>query len=82
MSDVKKNLIFGRLLDIHGFKMIFQSHKVSLIKNDMCVRKGYVKDGLRKLNAIDVRSIVMTNVKSKAMNKTDFSTYLLESSNF
>ena len=54
--------------------MVFESDRVVLFKNGMYVGKGYVNNGLFKLN-------VMT-VKPKINNKASSSAYLLESSNF
>ena len=52
---------------------MFESNKFILSKSGMCVGKGYVNDGIWKLN-------VMTIIKSN-MNKESTSTYMLESSN-
>ncbi|CAM8943434.1 unnamed protein product [Rhodiola kirilowii] len=70
VPDVRKNLVSGTLLTSHGFKMVFESQKVVLSKNGMYVGRGYVKDGMWKLNVIAINSI----------NKNS-SAYLLESSN-
>ena len=71
--EIRKNLVSGSLLNKHGFRMVFESDKVVLSKNGMYVGKGYVTDGLFKLN-------VMT-VKPKNINKVNNSSaYLLESS--
>ena len=53
--------------------MVFESDRVVLSKNEMYVGKGYVNDGLFKLN-------VMT-LKPTINNKAISSAYLLESSN-
>ena len=52
---------------------MFESNKFILSKSGMYVGKGYVNDGIWKLN-------VMTIIKS-SMNKESTSTYMLESSN-
>ena len=52
--------------------MVIESQKVILSKNGMFVGKGYVKDGMFKLNVIAIKN---------AMNKEKSSTYILESSN-
>ena len=57
----------------HGFKLVFESNKFVLSKRGMYVRKGYMNDGMWKLN-------VMTIIKS-SMNKTSTFVYMLESSN-
>ena len=73
VPEIRKNLVSGSLLNKHGFRMVFESDKVVLLKNGMYVGKGYVNDGLFKLN-------VMT-VKPKINNETSSSAYLLESFN-
>ena len=74
VPEIRKNLVSGLLLNKHGFKMVFEADKVVVSKSGKFVRKGYVSNGLFKLN-------VMT-VKPKIMNKTNASfVYVLESSN-
>ena len=69
-----KNLISGSLLNKHGFRMVFEAEKVVVSKSRMFVRKGYVSNGLFKLNVMIV--------KPKIINKTNASfVYVLESSN-
>ena len=60
----------GSMLNKHGFRMVFESDKVILSKSRMYVGKGYVTDGLFKLN---VMTIIDKDNKS--------SVCLLESSN-
>ncbi|WJZ90328.1 hypothetical protein VitviT2T_009480 [Vitis vinifera] len=73
VPEIRKNLVSGSLLNNHGFRLVFESNKVVLSKSGMYVGKGYISDGMWKLN-------VMTIIKSN-MNKTSTSTYMLESSN-
>nr|AAK70407.1 pol polyprotein [Citrus x paradisi] len=73
VPEIRKNLVSGSLLNKHGFRMVFESDMVVLSKNGMYVGKGYVNDGLFKLN-------VMT-LKPTINNKATSSAYLLESSN-
>ena len=68
-----KNLVFGSLLNSHGFRLVFELNKFVSSKSGMYVRKGYMSDDMWKLN-------VMTIIKSD-MNKASTSTYILESSN-
>ena len=72
IPEICKNLVFGSLLNNHG-QMVFESDKFFLSKRGMYVRKGYMSDGMWKLN-------VMTIIKSN-MNKVSSSAYMLESSN-
>ena len=69
----RMNLVSGSFLSKNGFRLVFESDKFVLTKNGMYVRKGYMSDGLVKLN-------VMTIVPSIINNNTS-SAYLLESSN-
>ena len=73
VPEIRKNLVSGSLLNNHGFRLVFDSNKVVLSKSGMYVGKGYMSDGMWKLN-------VMTIIKSN-MNKASTSTYMLESSN-
>lgn len=74
VPDIRKNLVSGSLLSKNGFKLVFVSDKFVLTKNDMYVGKGYVKDGLFKMN-------VLTVVSNATINKTSSSVYILESCN-
>ena len=71
--NVRKNLVSGSLLSKNGFKLVFVSDKFVLSKNEMYVGKGYLSDGLFKLN-------VITIVTKVDLNKVA-SSYVLESSN-
>ena len=62
VPDVHKNLVSGYLLSKNGFKLVFVSDKFVLSKNEMYVGKGYLSDGLFKLN-------VMTVVTKDDLNK-------------
>ena len=73
VPNVHKNLVSGSLLSKNGFKLVFVSDKFVLSKNEMYVGKGYLSDGLFKLN-------VMTVVTKDDLNKVAYS-YVLESSN-
>ena len=73
VPEIHKNLVFGSLLSNHGFRLVFKSNKFVLSKSGMYVGKGYMSDGMWKLN-------VMTIIKSN-MNKASTSTYILKSSN-
>lgn len=75
VADIRKNLVSGSLLSKNGFKMVFESDKFVLTKSGMFVGKGYLCDGLFKMN-------VMTIVtKDENNNKVASSSYLLESCN-
>ena len=57
VPKIRKNLVFGSLLNSHGFWLVFELDKFVLSKSRMYVRKGYMSDGMWKLN-------VMTIIKS------------------
>ncbi|XXG54031.1 hypothetical protein AAC387_Pa03g2009 [Persea americana] len=70
VPDIRKNLVSGSLLSKKDFKLVFESNKFVLTKSGMYMGKGYMSDGLFKMN-------VMTIVP----NKKNSSAYMLESSN-
>ena len=72
LLEIRKNLVSGSLLNKHGFRMVFESDRVVLPKNEMYVGKGYVDDGLFKLNVMTLKLTI---------NKATSSAYLLKSSN-
>ena len=61
VHEIRKNLVFGSLLNSHGFRLVFESDKFALSKSEMYVGKWYMSDGMWKLN-------VMTTIKLD-MNK-------------
>ncbi|XP_075499434.1 uncharacterized protein LOC142537833 [Primulina tabacum] len=71
VPDIRKNLVSGSLLNKHGFSIVFESDKVVLSKSGMFVGKGYVCNGLFKLNVMAIKPV---------MNKVNTFAYLLESS--
>ena len=52
VPEIRKNLISGLLFNKHGFKMVFEADKVVVSKSGMFVGKGYVSNGLFKLNVV------------------------------
>ena len=71
--EIHKTLLSCSLLNSHGFRLVFESNKIVLSKSGMYVGKGYMSDGMWKIN-------VMTIIKSD-MNKAGTSTYIPEFSN-
>ena len=57
VPDVRKNLVSGSLLNKHGFKLVFESDKFVLSKGGIFVGKGYMYQGMFKLNIINNTSI-------------------------
>ena len=72
VPEIRKNLVSSSLLNKHGFRIVFESDKVVLSKSGLYVGKGYVCDGLFKLNVMTIKP---------NNNKASSSAYLLESSN-
>ena len=73
VPEIRKNLVSGLLLSKKGFRLVFESDKFVLSKSGIYAGKGYVSNGLFKIN-------VMTIV-SNFNNKNTSSAYMLESSN-
>ena len=46
VPKICKNIVFGSLLNIHGFRMVFESNKFVVSKSEMYVGKGYMSDGM------------------------------------
>ena len=59
VPDIRKNLVSGPLLSKKGFKLMFEYDKFVLTKGGMYVGKGYLVDGLFKLN------VMVTNDNNK-----------------
>ena len=74
--EIRKNLVSRSLLSKKGFKLVFVSDNFILTKNGMYVGKGYMSNGLFKMNVMTVvPPIKNTNKKNTS------SAYMLESSN-
>ena len=54
VPEIRKNLVFGSLLNNHGFRLVFESNKFVLSKSGMYIGKGYVSDGLWRLNVMTI----------------------------
>lgn len=57
VPSIRKNLVSAALLVKNGFKCVLVSDKFVLSKNDMFVGKGYLTEGLFKLNVMVVANI-------------------------
>ena len=76
VPEIRKNPVFGSLLSKKGFKLVFVSDNFILTKNGMYVGKGYMSNGLFKMNVMTVVPPI------KNINKKNTSSaYMLESSN-
>ena len=76
VPKIRKNIVSRSLLSKKGFKLVFVSDNFILTKNGMYVGKGYMSNGLFKLNVMTVVPPIK-NIN----NKNTSSTYMLESSN-
>ena len=54
VPDLRKNLVSASLLCKRGFKIVMESDKIILLKNEMYVGKGYCTEGMFKLNINEV----------------------------
>lgn len=50
LLDISKNLVSGNLLNKARFKLVYKSNKFFLSKNNIFVEKGYLCNGMIKLN--------------------------------
>ncbi|XP_075475893.1 uncharacterized protein LOC142514930 [Primulina tabacum] len=69
VPDIRKNLVSGSLLNKHGFRIVFESDKVVLSKNGMFVGKGYVCNGLFKLNVMAVNPVMNKERKNRTLKE-------------
>ena len=74
--EIRKNLVSGSLLSKKGIKLVFVLDNFILTKNGIYVGKGYMRNGLFKMNVM----IVVPPIKN-INNKNTSSAYVLESSN-
>nr|GEW02643.1 retrotransposon protein, putative, Ty1-copia subclass [Tanacetum cinerariifolium] len=70
--QIRKNLVSSWLLNKFGFRLVFESDKFVLSKNQMYVGRGYAMNSMFKLNVMVVKYDI---------NKINSSAYLIESSN-
>ena len=74
VPEIRKNLVSASLLSKKGFKLVFESDKFVLTKGGTFVGKGYMSEGLFKLNVFN------DNVIASTINKSFMSsTYIVES---
>ena len=57
VPTIRKNLVSVALLVKNGFKCVLVSDKVVISKNEMFIGKGYLNEGLLKLNVMVIDSI-------------------------
>ena len=68
VPTIRKNFVYDALLVKNGFNCVLVSDKGVISKNEMFIGKGYLKEGLFKLNVMVVDTI----------NKNYASVYLLD----
>ncbi|XP_024196218.1 uncharacterized protein LOC112199430 [Rosa chinensis] len=61
VPEICKNLVFGPVLSNKGFKLVFESDKFVLTKGGVYVGKGYLSEGLFKLNVVPTMVAVINN---------------------
>ena len=76
LPEIRKNLVSGSLLSRKGFKLVFVSDNFILTKKGMYVGKGYMSNGLFKMNVMTI----VPPIKNINKKSTSFA-YMLESSN-
>ena len=54
VPNILKNLVSNSLLSKNGFKMVFESNNFILTKNEVYVGKGYLTNGLFKINVMTI----------------------------
>ncbi|CAL2246291.1 unnamed protein product [Prunus armeniaca] len=72
VPEIRKNLVSGPILSKKGFKLVFESDKFILTKGGLFVGKGYLADGLFKLN-------MFKTYKAKVENQLDRKVKVLRS---
>ncbi|CAA0819356.1 Unknown protein, partial [Striga hermonthica] len=53
VPDIRKNLVSGALLSKAGFRLVFEADKFVMTKNGVFLAKGYLDEGLFKMNVIN-----------------------------
>ncbi|KAI5333799.1 hypothetical protein L3X38_023931 [Prunus dulcis] len=52
VPEVRRNLISGSSLVKQGYKIVMESNRIVITRNDIFIGKGYVCDGLFKINVV------------------------------
>ena len=64
VPEIRKNLVSGSLLSKKGFKLVFVSDNFILTKNGMYVGKGYMSNGLFKMNVMTIVPILRISIRT------------------
>ena len=70
VPEIRKNLVSGPILSKKGFKLVFEYDRFILTKAGMYVGKGYLTEGLFKLNVLVMNT--MNNNKSTSVYIVDY----------
>ncbi|KAL6350152.1 hypothetical protein AAG906_004091 [Vitis piasezkii] len=70
VPEIRKNLVSASLLNKKGFKLVFESDKHVLTKSGTFVGKGYMSEGLFKLNVFNDNVQVLLPKRTKLGPKT------------
>jgi len=76
ITNIRINLMSNSLFSKNSFKLVFESDKFILSRNEMFIEEGYFNDGLFKMN---IMTIITMN-ESKKYNNV-YSSYMFESCN-
>lgn len=77
VPDIRENLVSGSILSKKGFKLVFESDKLVLTKERIYVGKGYLNEGLIKMNVMTI----VPNYNNNKKKNASFA-YLLECTMF
>ena len=56
VPEIRKNLVSGSFFSKKGFRLVFESDKFVLTKSGIYVGKGYISNGLFKMNVMTIVS--------------------------
>ncbi|GJS83573.1 pol polyprotein [Tanacetum coccineum] len=80
VPEIRKNLVSGWLLNKFGFRLVFESDKFVLSKNQMYVGKGYAVNAMFKLNVMVVKKATQWLIMQKDQKSSMYCyVYLLKS---
>ncbi|RVW35398.1 Retrovirus-related Pol polyprotein from transposon TNT 1-94 [Vitis vinifera] len=72
--EIRKNLVSASLLNKKGFKLVFESDKHALTKGGTFVGKGYISEGLFKLNVFNDNNKTLKMLRSDRGREYDSTT--------
>ncbi|CAL2245916.1 unnamed protein product [Prunus armeniaca] len=72
VPEIRENLVSSPILSNKGFKLVFESNKFVLTKGGMFIGKGYLADGLFKLNQPDEWAWATEKETSEAVPVSEF----------